>query len=146
MSHRELAVSPAGSVAIMYKIETKNIRVRAAPRFMPSQSTPDENYYFWTYTIDITNAGNATVRLMTRHWRITDMGGRTEEVRGDGVIGEQPVLRPGDTFSYTSGCPLRTPSGIMVGSYRMQSEGGDEFDVAIPAFSLDSPFTQRRLN
>ncbi len=130
----------------MYQAETKNIIVRAQPRFMPQQSTPDEDYYFWTYTIDITNNGKSTVKLLRRHWRITDMSGRTEEVRGDGVVGEQPTLSPGQTFTYTSGCPLRTPSGIMVGSYRMRSEAGDEFDVTIPAFSLDSPYADRSLN
>lgn len=130
----------------MYQAETRKIHVRAVPRFMPQQSTPEDSYYFWTYTIDITNVGDDTVKLLGRHWRITDMIGRTEEVTGEGVVGEQPVLKPGATFSYTSGCPLRTPSGIMVGTYRMQSEAGDEFEVAIPAFSLDSPFTERRLN
>lgn len=130
----------------MYEANTNMIRVRANPRYMPAQSTPEEDYYFWTYTIAITNSGDATVTLLTRHWRITDMGGRTEEVRGEGVVGEKPVLEPGATFTYTSGCPLRTPSGIMVGSYRMKAADGDEFDVAIPAFSLDSPFTPRRMN
>ena len=130
----------------MYEARTKNIRVRANPRYMAAQSTPEESYYFWTYTIAITNSGDAPVQLLTRHWRITDMGGRTEEVRGEGVIGEKPVLEPGATFTYTSGCPLRTPSGIMVGSYGMVAADGAAFDVAIPAFSLDSPFEPRRLN
>jgi ApaG protein len=100
----------------------------------------------WAYTIDIANEGHETVQLTTRYWRITDASGRTEEVRGPGVVGQTPVLEPGQSFRYTSGCPLTTPSGIMVGSYQMTTEDGGRIDVAIPAFSLDSPHARRSLN
>jgi ApaG protein len=130
----------------MYDSETHHIRVTVRPAFLPDQSAPEENYYFWAYTVNIRNEGAETVQLRTRHWRITDASGRVQEVRGVGVIGEQPVLKPGQSFEYTSGTPLSTPSGIMVGSYRMESASGETFDVAIPAFSLDSPHEARRVN
>src|SRR5262249_4804217 len=98
------------------------------------------------YTVEITNLGKASVQLKTRHWRITDGNGRTEEVRGPGVVGEQPMLEPGQTFTYTSGCPLKTPQGMMVGSYQMVDGDGRMLDVKIPAFSLDSPFSRPTLN
>jgi ApaG protein len=113
---------------------------------MEEESSPEDSRYFWAYTIEIVNEGSETVRLQERHWRITDAAGRTEEVRGAGVVGETPVLGPGASFRYTSGCPLATPSGIMVGSYQMLTEAGERIDVAIPAFSLDSPHSVVRLN
>jgi ApaG protein len=130
----------------MYDSETRHIRVTVRPAFLPDQSAPEEGYYFWAYTVNIRNEGAETVQLRTRYWRITDAGGRVQEVRGVGVIGEQPVLQPGQSFEYTSGTPLSTPSGIMVGSYRMEAASGEAFDVAIPAFSLDSPHEARRVN
>ena len=102
--------------------------------------------FFWIYTIEITNLGRQTVQLTARHWIITDGNGVVEEVQGPGVVGEQPVIPPGESFRYTSGCPLTTPSGIMVGSYQMLDEAGRPFEVNIPAFSLDSPFAKRVLN
>ena len=130
----------------MYELVTRGVRIRVAPLYSEEQSTPDEGYYFWTYTVEIANEGEETVRLRTRFWRITDSNGRTEEVRGPGVVGQTPVIGPGQSFSYTSGCPLPTPSGIMVGSYQMAGEKGQLFDVAIPAFSLDSPYVVRSVN
>jgi len=130
----------------MYEAVTREIRVRAKPEYVEDQSAPDEGRYFWAYTIDIVNESRETVQLRSRHWRITDAHGRTEEVRGPGVVGETPVLAPGQSFQYTSGCPLKSPSGIMVGTYQMVTATGEEFEVAIPAFSLDSPFGKRRLN
>ena len=130
----------------MYESVTRGVRIRVAPLYSEEQSTPDEGYYFWTYTVEIANEGEETVRLRTRFWRITDSNGRTEEVRGPGVVGQTPVIGPGQSFSYTSGCPLPTPSGIMVGSYQMTGEKGQVFDVAIPAFSLDSPYVVRSVN
>ena len=130
----------------MYEAVTKGIRIRVEPEFVEDQSTPEENQFFWAYTVEIRNESSETVQLETRHWKITDQQGRTEEVRGPGVIGKTPVLQPGESFSYTSGCPLDTPSGIMVGSYRMAVKGGKPFDVAIPAFSLDSPHIRRSVN
>ncbi len=130
----------------MYEAVTQGIRIRVSPHYMEEQSRPEEGYYFWAYTVDIMNEGDGTVQLRSRVWRITDSRGRTEEVRGPGVVGETPVLAPGMAFTYTSGCPLPTPSGIMVGSYQMAREDGQLFDVAIPAFSLDSPFAIRSVN
>ena len=130
----------------MYVATTRGIRVRVIPQFLEDQSAPDENRFFWAYAVEITNEGKETVQLKTRHWRITDATGRVEEVRGPGVVGETPVLAPGEAFSYTSGCPLRTPSGIMAGSYRMVTSEGHTFDVEIPAFSLDSPYAKHTVN
>jgi ApaG protein len=131
---------------VMYEAVTRGIRVRVRPEYLDDQSEPDEGRYFWAYTIEIANEGTETVQLRTRHWRITDQNGHIEEVRGPGVVGQTPVLRPGESFTYTSGCPLPTPSGIMAGSYRMVSARGDQFDVDIPAFSLDSPHARRSVN
>jgi ApaG protein len=130
----------------MYEAVTRGIRIRVTPQFLENESEPDENRFFWAYTIDIMNEGSETVQLRSRHWRITDAEGRTEEVRGPGVVGKTPVLKPGTSFRYTSGCPLETPSGIMVGTYQMTTEAGELFNVAIPAFSLDSPHARRSLN
>jgi ApaG protein len=130
----------------MYEAVTHDIRVRVTPAYVEDQSTPEDNYFFWTYTIVIENTGSEVVQLRSRAWRITDAYGHTEEVRGPGVVGETPVISPGESFSYTSGCPLRTPQGIMVGTYQMVREDGDELSVNIPAFSLDSPFAKRNLN
>lgn len=130
----------------MYSTTTRAIRITVEPTYLEDQSSPGENHFVWAYHVRIENEGADTVQLRTRYWRITDGLGRVQEVRGPGVVGEQPVLQPGAAFEYTSGTPLSTPSGIMVGSYRMQSERGDLFDVAIPAFSLDSPHQPRNLN
>ncbi len=130
----------------MYEASTRGIRVRVAADYREDQSSPDENHFVWSYSIEIINDGSEPVQLKTRLWRITDALGRTEEVRGPGVVGQTPLIQPGESFSYTSGCPLKTPQGIMVGSYQMSDEKGRLFDVAIPAFSLDSPFARRSLN
>lgn len=130
----------------MYEAVTRNIRVRATPHYAEEHSHPSDGYFFWAYTIDIINEGEETVQLRARTWRITDAAGRTEEVHGPGVVGQTPILAPGEAFTYTSGCPLATPSGIMAGSYEMAGENGEVFEVAIPAFSLDSPYALRSLN
>jgi ApaG protein len=129
-----------------YTALTRGIRVNVLPQYLPDESDPDEGRYFWAYTIDIENEGHETVRLRSRIWKITDETGKVEEVRGPGVIGQTPILKPGEQFRYTSGCPLNTPSGIMVGSFQMTTEDGDMFDVAVPAFSLDSPDRRRVVN
>jgi len=129
-----------------YRAVTRNIEVKVSPRFMPERSSSEKSYYFWAYTVEISNRGKSTVQLKTRHWRITDGLGRLQEVRGPGVIGEEPVLEPGASFEYTSGVPLPTPSGFMVGTYGMVSTDGDHFDIDVPAFSLDGPDTKRTLN
>ena len=130
----------------MYRAVTRKIEVTVTPRFVSELSSPGNSYYFWAYTIDIANESDETVQLRSRVWRITDGHGQTEEVRGPGVVGETPTIQPCASFTYTSGCPLRTPSGIMVGSYQMADAKGQLFDVAIPAFSLDSPFVVRSVN
>ena len=130
----------------MYRKTTRSIEVTVIPLYLDDQSDPDENRYVWAYQVSLENKGDETVQLLTRYWNITDANGKVLEVRGDGVVGEQPVLRPNDIFEYTSGTPLSTPSGIMVGSYQMKTSDGESFDVAIPAFSLDSPYGQRQLH
>jgi ApaG protein len=130
----------------MYKATTRSIQVTVEPTFLESESAPSDNRYFWAYAIEIANQGEEVVQLRSRHWRITDANGRTEEVRGAGVVGKQPVLKPGEVFSYTSGCPLTTPSGIMVGTYQMRTDKGETFAIAIPAFSLDIPDGRRTVN
>ncbi len=130
----------------MYSETTRDIQVTVTPVYLDGQSSPSENHYVWAYQVRIENTGRETVRLRTRHWRITDATGHTQEVRGPGVVGEQPLLGPGEHFEYTSGCPLSTPSGLMVGSYAMEDAQGGMFDVAIPAFSLDSPHETIRPN
>jgi ApaG protein len=130
----------------MYKAITRKIQVVVTPRFMPERSSTEKSYYFWAYTIEITNQGAETVQLKTRHWRITDAFGRVQDVRGAGVVGEEPVLPPGGSFEYTSGVPLPTPSGFMVGTYGMVAATGERFDIDIPAFSLDGPEERRTVN
>ena len=131
----------------MYRAVTRNIEVTVEPQYLADRSAPDQGQYFWAYTIEITNKSAETVQLKTRHWRITDAFGRRQEVRGAGVVGEQPVLEPGQSFEYTSGVPLPTPSGIMVGSYGMTTtKTGEAFDIEVPAFSLDSPGSRRTVN
>ena len=109
----------------MYRAVTRNIEVLVTPRYVADRSSPENNYFFWAYTIAITNNGTDTVQLKSRHWRITDASGRRQEVRGAGVVGEEPVLKAGESFEYTSGVPLQTPSGFMVGSYGMVSAAGE---------------------
>jgi ApaG protein len=123
----------------MYRAVTRQIEVTVEPKFMPERSSAEKREYFWSYTIVITNSGTETVQLRTRHWIITDATGRQQEVRGEGVVGEQPVLGPGERYKYTSGVPLPTTSGFMTGSYQMISETGERFDIDVPTFSLDSP-------
>ena len=132
-------------IARMYRAVTRQIEVTVEPNFLPERSSA-ENPYFWSYTIVITNGGEETVQLRTRHWIITDASGRSQEVRGQGVVGEQPVLAPGERFEYTSGVPLATASGFMAGSYQMVSESGEQFEIEVPTFSLDSPYGKRVLN
>ncbi len=135
-----------GKLHCMYETITRGIRVVARPQFLDSQSKPAENKFVWAYTITIENHGPETVTLRSRYWDITDAKGLKQEVRGGGVVGEQPTLPPGHSFQYTSGCPLNTPSGVMVGSYGMVTADGEHFDAAIPAFSLDSPYDKHSVN
>ncbi|MCH8835716.1 MAG: Co2+/Mg2+ efflux protein ApaG [Proteobacteria bacterium] len=130
----------SGEESGAYARTTRSITVTVEPFYLDEQSSPEENHFVWAYHVRIQNHGEQTVQLLTRFWRITDSLGNVQEVRGDGVVGEQPILNPGDSFEYTSGTPLPTPSGIMVGAYQMLAQSGERFDVDVPAFSLDSPY------
>ena len=130
----------------MYQAVTRGISVTVTPRYMPEESSPEQSRYFFAYTVEIINASLERVQLRARHWQITDEHGQVQEVRGAGVVGEEPVLGPGESFSYTSGCPLPTPSGTMQGTYLMETAAGETFDAEIPAFSLDIPRTNRVLH
>jgi len=130
----------------MFTKTTHSIKITASPQFLDKHSEPDEDHFVWAYTIQLENYGNETVQLMNRHWKITDAHGLTQEVRGEGVIGEQPVLKPGQAFRYTSGTALATSSGIMLGEYEMSTTNGERFEVEVPAFSLDSPYQSIRPN
>ena len=130
----------------MFTETTNFIKVTVQPHFLEDESLPEDNQYFWAYHVLIENLGDETVQLLTRYWNITDALGRIQEVRGEGVVGDQPVLKPGESYEYTSGTPLSTSSGIMVGTYTMINRNGEKFEINIPAFSLDSPFGEKRLN
>ncbi|MDQ0302363.1 Co2+/Mg2+ efflux protein ApaG [Ancylobacter polymorphus] len=130
----------------MYRATTKGVQVTVTPRFAPERSDPERSQYFWAYTIEIINLGVDTVQLKSRHWVITDALGRVQEVRGAGVVGEQPVLPPGGHFEYTSGVPLPTSTGIMEGRYSLETTTGETFEAEVPAFSLDVPGEARTLN
>jgi len=130
----------------MYHATTRNISVDVIPIFLEDESDPEDNHFVWAYQVTITNNGGERVQLISRHWMITDAIGYHQDVQGEGVIGEQPTLAPGEEFEYTSGCPLTTASGIMVGSYLMENDEGESFDIAIPAFSLDSPYDAVSIN
>ncbi len=130
----------------MYSETTKSITVTVRPVYLEEQSEPDENHFVWAYHIRIENEGEETVQLLNRYWRITDAKGRVQEVRGAGVVGEQPVLEPGEFFEYTSGTPLGTPSGFMGGSYELEAPSGERFRVTVPTFSLDCPLGRSQIH
>ena len=129
-----------------YSAETNGILIRVRPSYLAGQSDPEAGRWVWAYQVEIVNLSGSTVQLMARRWTITDALGRVEEVRGPGVVGEQPVIEPGDSYAYASGCPLTTPSGSMVGAYFMTDADGRSFEADIPAFSLDTPGARRVLN
>ena len=130
----------------VYEAETRGVIVRVVPSYLPEQSDPEDGRWVWAYLVDIENGGTEAVQLVDRHWTITDASGRVEEVQGPGVVGEQPVIQPGDSYQYTSGCPLGTDSGVMVGSYGMITGAGERFEAAIPAFSLHLPGADLAVN
>jgi ApaG protein len=130
----------------MYEKQTKDILVCAEPLFLEEHSSPEEYYYVWAYTIKIENKGDQQIQLLNRHWIITDANGHSQEVKGEGVVGEQPVLKPGESYVYTSGAPLSTSSGFMKGSYQMQYDDGSIIDVQIPTFILDNPDLQSNIH
>lgn len=130
----------------MYRAVTRNIEVNVEPIYLEEQSDPVDSHYVWAYRVTIANHSDDRIKLLSRYWHITDGTGRVEEVRGPGVVGEQPELDPGDSYQYMSGCPLPTPSGIMVGTYTMRNGDGETFEIDIPAFSLDLPGQARTVN
>jgi ApaG protein len=130
----------------MNSATTGGITVSVETAYIEKDSDPDNQYFVWAYRIKIENNSVDTVQLVSRHWMITDAQGRQQEVRGAGVVGEQPVLAPGASFSYSSGTPLQTSSGFMRGIYAMRADDGREFDIEIPAFSLDCPHDQAQLH
>ena len=129
-----------------YEETTRNIRIAVEPNFLEDQSEPEEGRYLWSYRITIENQGEMPVQLLSRYWRIVDARGRVREVRGDGVIGEQPTIPPGRAYEYTSGAPLETASGFMNGTYRMRASSGESFEVGIPMFALESPYEKQRMH
>ena len=129
-----------------YQACTRAITVSVEPVYLESESSPEDHHFVWAYHVRIENRGADTVQLRNRYWRITDSLGRVHEVRGAGVVGEQPILQPGEAYEYSSGTPLDTPSGFMVGTYEMQNTRGEVFDVAVPAFSLDLPDARAQLH
>ncbi|MDC0058045.1 Co2+/Mg2+ efflux protein ApaG [Pelagibacteraceae bacterium] len=130
----------------MYSKKTKKINITVNPYFLDDQSEPEDQHFVWAYQVTIDNQSNKKVQLKNRYWKIIDSNGSEQEVRGEGVVGEQPILNPGEKFEYTSGTPLSTPSGFMGGYYEMETNEGKKFDVIIPQFSLDSPFIKNNLN
>ena len=130
----------------MYTCTTHNIKVTVIPTYLTEQSEPAEQHFVWAYTIKLENLSDVTVQIMSRYWHITDATGSIQEVRGPGVIGEQPVIEPGDTYQYSSGAALKTPSGVMVGTYELSTPDGASFLIDIPLFSLDSPMALERAN
>ena len=130
----------------MYTATTRAMQVTVRPQYLPEESDPDKSQFVWSYQVRIENKGDIAVQLRSRHWKITDALGRQQDVKGAGVVGKTPMLRPGEVFEYTSGTSLSTPWGSMGGAYQMVSESGENFDIEIPTFSLDTPAAERRLN
>ena len=130
----------------MYTKTTNKISITVNPYFLEDQSEPDDQHYVWAYQVTINNLSKERVQLKNRYWKIIDSNGTKQEVKGEGVVGEQPILNPGEKFEYTSGTPLSTPSGFMEGHYEMQTIKGIKFEALIPQFSLDSPFLIKKLN
>ncbi|MDC0073916.1 Co2+/Mg2+ efflux protein ApaG [Alphaproteobacteria bacterium] len=124
----------------MYDTTTRNIQVNVEPLYLEEESIPEDDHFVWAYKVTIQNQGSESVKLLNRYWKITDALGRVKEVNGSGVVGEQPVIGPGDSYEYMSGAPLPTPSGLMLGKYEMVNDQGESFNVDIPPFSLDSPY------
>lgn len=130
----------------MFEQKTRDVVVRVEPDFLDEQSSPRDSRYIWAYTVEIENQGETEYTVMERFWKIADCRGQVQEVRGAGVVGEKPVVRPGETFRYTSGAPLTAPSGVMLGTYKLETPDGESFDVDIPLFALDSPHELRLMN
>lgn len=130
----------------VYECRTGDVIVRVEPDYLAEESDPKDERYVWAYTVEIINKSDKVLQIVEREWNIADSRGRNKCVRGQGVVGEKPVLQPGDVFRYTSGAPLNAPSGMMHGLYRLQDEEGEKFDIDIPPFILDSPYESGLLN
>ena len=130
----------------MYTKTTNSINITVNPYYLEDQSEPDELHFVWAYQVTINNLGKESVKLKNRFWKIIDSNGAKQEVKGEGVVGEQPILNPGEKFEYTSGTPLSTPSGFMEGYYEMETKNGNKFSASVPLFSLDSPHTSSQIN
>ena len=130
----------------IYECTTNGVTVRVSPRFLDDESQPAEYKFLWAYTVEIENNNAFPVQLLTRYWKITDRNGRIQEVSGRGVVGQEPVIEAGEAFHYTSGAPLSAPSGVMQGVYGLSNMNGEDMDIHIPAFSLDSPYERARPN
>jgi ApaG protein len=137
---------PSRKHICVYERTTQDIRVTVKPAYLDDQSEPAESRYVWSYAVTIENLGKETVQVISRYWHITDARGHVQEVRGPGVVGEQPVLEPGQAFEYASGCPLPTASGAMVGRYQLRSASGETFEADIPMFLLESPYERRQIH
>jgi ApaG protein len=140
------ALPQRGNQGLVYERTTRGVRVVVKPVYLDDQSSPAERRFVWSYTITIENNGPETVQLISRYWHITDAGGHVQEVRGPGVVGAQPILEPGQAFEYTSGCPLTTASGAMVGRYQLRLLSGEAFEAEIPMFLLESPHERRQIH
>lgn len=127
-----------------YSADTEGVRIDVRPEFLDDESDMRSRRFLWRYTVRIANLGDETVQLLSRYWMISDENGRTQTVSGEGVVGEQPTLAPGEAFTYVSGCPLATPSGMMFGHYVMEYRSGTRFEAKVPAFSLDSPHATKK--
>ena len=130
----------------MYSKKTKKINITVNPYFLDDQSEPEDQHFVWAYQVTIDNQSKEKVQLKNRYWKIIDSNGIEQEVRGEGVVGEQPILNPGEKFEYTSGTPLTTPSGFMEGYYEMETKNGNKFEASIPLFSLDAPTILNNIN
>jgi ApaG protein len=146
MTGEQPGPQPPKKRGIAYEAETEGVIIRVKPAFLDEESSPEDGRYIWAYHVEIENKGQRTLQLMTRHWKITDREGRVQEVNGPGVVGQNPVLRPGGKFEYTSGCPLNAPSGMMQGTYSMEDDKGGTLEARIPLFALDSPYDRRAPN
>ncbi|WP_298915548.1 Co2+/Mg2+ efflux protein ApaG [uncultured Algimonas sp.] len=146
----EQDAAEAGSVPpglpSLFEQRTKDVIVRVEPEYLAEQSSPSDGRFIWAYTVEIDNQSDDDLRVTGRYWHIADSRGQVQEVRGQGVVGEKPVVRAGEQFRYTSGAPLSAPSGMMSGSYRVESDAGDAYDIDIPVFVLDSPFEGTMFN
>ena len=145
-SSRDAQSAPPAGLPPLFEQRTKDVIVRVEPEFLADQSSPSDGRFIWAYTVEIDNQSESDLRVTGRYWHIADSLGQVQEVRGQGVVGEKPVVRAGESFRYTSGAPLSAPSGMMSGSYRVESDAGEAFDVDIPVFVLDSPHRGNLLN